>query len=260
MFDLSSLRQTDTNIKGDEDRQTGPMFPVLESGLYSATIELAYLEESKKGAKGLTVHFKTDDGVNYRETFWMTSSTQKGGLPYYVRDGQKIFLKGYNMANALCLLTVQKEIHEMSGQEKMVERYNSELKKRMAMPTYVLNDLLGQKIILGLHKQLRDKTVLQNGKYVPTGEFRDANEIDKLFQYDYQVTLQEAREGIQQPTYIHQWEKDNKGVTKDRTDKSSGAQQGLPPMGGTSPSEPAPQALGDQPAGVAAPKLFPPKQ
>ena len=104
---------TSTDIEDEKDVVGGGYSP-LESGLYPATIRLAYLEKSSGGALSLVLNLETDAKREIRQTLWMTSGNAKGNLNYFVnKDGEKQYLPGFTHANALTLLTIGKEISQL---------------------------------------------------------------------------------------------------------------------------------------------------
>src|SRR5271170_5746677 len=97
---------TDDSIFNEKD-SVGNGGPV-ESGLYPATISLAYVTKAASEALGLVLVAKTASGRDVKQTLWMSSGKEKGGKNYYEKDGQKHYLPGFLIANSLALLTVGK--------------------------------------------------------------------------------------------------------------------------------------------------------
>lgn len=205
---------TDDSIATEKD-SLGTGGP-LESGLYNATISLAYLTKAASEALGLVLHLKTDTGRELRQTLWMTSGKEKGCKNYYEKDGQKHYLPGFNHANGLALLTVGKEISELAPEEKVVNVYNRDVKAEVPTKVQMLTELLGKEIIVGVIKQTVDKTVKTDNGYVPTGETRDENDIDKLFRARDRMTVAEIRGQVEEATFADAWAKKWTGVTKMR--------------------------------------------
>ncbi len=83
---------SDASIANEKDSVGGG--GVLESGLYPATITLAYGMKSAGGAKGLVLHAKTSQGRDIRQTLWTSSGNAKGNKNYYEKDGKKNYLPG----------------------------------------------------------------------------------------------------------------------------------------------------------------------
>lgn len=250
---LAGLTTNDTSIQAETDSVGGG--GVLDSSIYHSNITLAYLNKSAGGALALNIHFKTAEGREGRQQLWMTSGDAKGNKNFYEdKQGNKKFLPGFLHANALCLLTVGKEISQMVPEQKVVNLYNPELKKEVPTQTDVLVELIGQEVYLGLQKQVVDKNVkADNGTYVPSGETRETNELDKVFRLRDKMTVAEIKAQATEPAFFNTWTERFAGKVIDRTNKQAGAAGApaarAPLMGG--------QQAANQPmaaAGAAAPK------
>ena len=219
---LSDL-STDASIANEKD--TVGSGGVLESGLYPATVSLAYVTKSDGGARGLVLQFKTDQGRDIRQTLWMTSGTAKGGKNFYEdKNGQKQYLPGFIAANALALLTTGKEISELDTETKVVGVWNKTAKAEVPTKVEVPMDLMGKEIVIGLIKQTVDKTAKNDstGTYEATGETRDENEIDKFFRAADNMTTAEVRAEAQEATFVKTWEGKWTGKTRNKASGASG--------------------------------------
>lgn len=232
---LASLA-TDSSIAEEKD-SVGSGGP-LESGIYKATVAMAYLTKSAGGALGLVLNLKTDGNREIRQTLWMTSGTAKGCKNYYeTKDGEKQYLPGFNHANSLALLTCAKEISQLETETKVVNVYSAEAKSEVPTKVEVPMDLLGKEIIVGLIKQTVDKTKKNDatGIYEATGETRDENEIDKLFRAKDNMTTAEIRAQAETATFIDTWSTKNTGVTRNKAKGASGT-PGAPKAAGAAPA------------------------
>jgi hypothetical protein len=220
---LANLK-SDATIANEKDSVGGGSF-VLESGIYNATVALAYITKSKGGALGLVLNLKTEDDKEIRQTLWMTSGTEKGCKNYYEKDGEKHYLPGFNHANSLALLTVGKEISELDTETKVVNVYSPEAKAEVPTKVDMIMDLLGKDITVGVIKQTVDKTKKNEatGAYEATGETRDENEIDKLFRARDRMTTAEIRAQAEEATFAGTWEAKWAGKTKDKSKGAAGA-------------------------------------
>ena len=226
---LLSTLTSDASIANEKDSVGGG--GVLDSGLYPATVTLAYAQKSEGGALGLVLQAKTNQGRDIRQTLWMTSGTAKGCKNYYEKDGVKNHLPGYVAANALALLTTGKEISELDTETKVVNVYNKDAQAEVPTKVEAIVDLMGQEILIGVIKQTVDKTQKTDaGTYVPTGETRDENEIDKFFRASDRKTTAEIRAQAEEAAFADVWEKKWAGVTKDRASKGAGV-AGVPKLG-----------------------------
>lgn len=229
---LDTIKNTSTADVKENQTDTLGGGGVLESGAYDFTITMAYLQPSAKGALGLTLWLDDGQGHSTRQTIYVTSGNDKGNKPYYEKDGEKKFLPGYNTANAICMLTCEKELGEMDTDEKVVKIFSFDAGAEVPTKVEVLSELLNQPITLGIQKQIQDKNVKgDDGKYYPSGETREVNEIDKVFHTDTRMTIAEARARLDDEnvtakfyeTWVEKWT----GKTRDRSTKS-GATSGAP--------------------------------
>lgn len=217
----------------DEKDSIGGSGP-LDSGLYGCTVAMAHITKAASGAMGLVLTLKTADGKDLRQTMWMTSGTAKGGKNYYEKDGEKHYLPGFIHANALCLLTVGKEISQMETETKVINLYSPEAKAEVPTKVEVLMDLLNQEIIVGVIKQTVDKTKKNEatGQYEATGETREENEIDKFFRASDRKTTAEIRAQAEEAVFINSWEQKWAGKVKDRAKGAAAGLPGVPKLGG----------------------------
>ena len=233
---LKAMAVEDTDIQTERDSIGGAV--LLESGTYTCTVVNAYIKKSDKGALGLFITFKTEDGKEFRMTQYMTGGDAKGNLPYYTdKEGKKQFLPGFNIANSLSLLTIGKEISELDTEEKVIKLYNTDAKAEVPTKVDMVVDLLGQEIIVGVIKQTVDKTKKNDatGEYEATGETRDENEVDKLFRASDKMTTAEIRAQASEAAFFKAWSEKNTGVSRNKAGKSSGGgNAGSPRTAGTS--------------------------
>jgi len=214
---------TDESIQDGGDNLGG--FQILDSNLYPAEIEVAYVGKSAGGATSLNVHLKHAGGV-HKETLWMSSGTAKGCKNYYEdKKGNKHYLPGFNQANGLCLLTIGKPIGELDTVEKVLNIYNPELKKEAPTAVQVIDELTGQEVIAAILKQIEDKSNKgDDGKYYPTGETRETNEVDKFFRAKDGLTVTEIKAGETEAVFKEKWLAKNEGQVKN---KAKGAAAGV---------------------------------
>lgn len=235
---LLAALSTDDSIQDETDSIGSSL---LESGLYPVTIQTAYLGKSDGGALSLNCTFKTDTGRDFRQVFWMTSGTAKGAKNYYEdKNGEKKYLPGFIMANGLALLTIGKEISSLDTETKVVKAWNKEAKAEMPTKVEMYMDLVGQEIILGLLKQTVDKTVKSDsGTYIPSGETRDENEVDKLFRAKDKKTTTEIRGQVEEAEFYKQWDKKWTGQTKNKAKGAADAgKPGAPKAASTANKKP----------------------
>ena len=227
----------DDSIQGASDSLGGVY--TVDSGVYLSTIDMAYLDKSKGGALGLYLHLKLNTGAIIKNTLWVTSGDAKGNKPYYVtKKGDKAYLPGFNQAHALAGLTVGKEFSDLEPETKQVLVYNYDAKKDIPTKVDALTELIGKQIKVGLIKQIVDKNIQNDsGVYVPSGETREENEIDKLFNAETDQTIIEMK-GDSAADLMPKWKDKWTGEVKNKAKGAAktGAVAGTPvmtPMGGS---------------------------
>jgi hypothetical protein len=223
--------QVDSSIQEEKDSLGGSR--LFESGIYDLTIKLAFLSVSDSGAMALNVHAETEDGQLFRTQQWMTSGTAKGGHNYYVDGkGNKQYLPGFNVANAIALMTTGKNIAELATEEKTVNLYNATVSKEVPTPVQMFTDLLGTQFAAGIIKQTVNKNVKgTDGKYVAAAETRDENELDKVFQFKTLRTTVEIKAGDAEGTFAKQWAEKYSGVTRSKVKEVKGGPKAGAPAG-----------------------------
>jgi len=233
---LSNLAKTaDETINNEKDTVGGG--GVLDSAPYPMTIDIAYLEKKQSGALFLNVHLKTDDGRMHREGLCIASGDAKGNKSYYEKDGQRFFLPGFNHASSMALLSVGKELAEMATETKTIKLYNFDAGKELNTDVEMVTDLVGQRIIVGLQKQVVDKRQkADDGSYQPTGETREVNEIDKVFRERDRLTTAEVRAGAEEATFYATWDAKWSGQVRNKAsaaNDANGGVAGIPKAGGS---------------------------
>lgn len=224
---LLATLSTDSSIA--EERDSVGSGGVLDSGLYPAKVALAYITKAASEAMGLVLTLKTESGREIRQTLWMTAGKAKGGNNFYIdKNGEKHYLPGFNHANSLALLTVGKEISQLGTETKVVNVYSPEAKAEVPTKVEMIMDLLNQDILVGLLKQTVDKNQKNDaGVYVPTGETREENEIDKLFRATDRMTTAEIRAQVEEAAFATTWEQKWAGKVRNKA-KGASANAGTP--------------------------------
>jgi hypothetical protein len=215
----------------------------LDTDIYSATIKVAYIgKASASEARNVTLLLDIN-GREVRQQIWV--SNRNGDVTYKdKKSGEDKNLPGFNQINSLCMLVCSKEMGKMDVEELTVKLYDFESKKELPQAVDCFSELHGEKVQIALQRQTVDKNSLdQNtGKYEPTGETRDQNEIIKFFPEDKLVTISDVAEFIRglganfdeiladgdlgkaiakmddkQSQYAEKWLERNKGQTYDKS-------------------------------------------
>ncbi|WP_289100960.1 hypothetical protein [uncultured Marinobacter sp.] len=225
---LLNVAKTDNSIEDEKDSVGGGFGP-WESGLYAAEVTMAYLMQSAGGAVGVNLAIKNDDGQEHKEILWIASGNAKGNKNYYeTQTGERKYLPGFNTMNSLALLTVGKELGELATDMKMVNVYNPASQKEEPTQVEVIMDLLGQRAIFGIQKQIVDKQVKNQatGKYESNGETRETNEIDKVFRERDRLTTAEIRAQATEAAFYNTWDAKWTGKTRNKATAANDANGG----------------------------------
>jgi hypothetical protein len=218
-----SLKNLTSDASIANEKDTVGSGGVLASGLYTGKITLAYSTVSSGGATGLVLQIKTNEGRDIRSTQWMTSGTAKGAKNFYEKDGVKHYLPGFLLAQSLALLACGKEISELDQEEKVVNVYSFDSKAEVPTKVNMVMDMIGKDIMIGLIKQTVDKNVKDgNGKYVPSGETREENEIDKFFRASDSKTTSEIRAQAETAVFVDTWADKWNDKVRDKSSKIAG--------------------------------------
>ena len=222
MSSLSNLKMgADVNTE-DKDSLGGGY--ILDSGVYDFNIDLAYMGKSQGGAVNLNLVCTSADKT-LRQTLYVTSGDAKGNKTTYTdKDGNARPLPGMSQANAICQLTLNLDLGDMDTEEKVIKLYDYTAKADIDTKVAMIMPLIGQKISFGVQKVTVDKNVKNDqGVYVPSGDTRQENEIDKIFQATTHLTMSERAAGLPAGEFVTKWaDKWNDQVR----DKSSGAKKG----------------------------------
>lgn len=201
-----------------------------DSGLYKVRVVMAYLQKAASGALALNLHLADENNRELRQTIYVSSGDAKGNKTYYENaQGEKRNLPGFSLFRSLTLMTLNKEPTAITTEDKVIKVYSREAKAEVPTTVPVIVDLLDQEIIAGVVRQVEDRNVKDdNGNYVPSGETRETNEIDKFFHAGTRMTLAEAMAGETEGKFIDGWESKFAGTVRDKTSASKGAANGAP--------------------------------
>lgn len=252
---MSLFGETSTNAQQEEDRLGGG-FTRLPSNVYDAEITAAFMGASTSGAKYLTWHFKLPDGQEHKETIYVSTSAAKGCKNYYTKDGQDFNLPGFNIAEAICLLGIQRSISSLTPadiEKKFVKLWNSSEKKEVATEVDMIMPLIGAKVKLGILHKKEDKNAKNaQGAYVPDGSMREFNEINKIFHADSGRTVEECRKQLPTAEFMPKW----LDKWKDQIDDSKFKGVRDPSLGAAPAGGANAQGTTNEPSGAGTSSLF----
>lgn len=220
----------------------------IPSNVYNMTIKHAYAHVAQSGAIGLTVQLQTPDNKSVKDVQWMVSGDKKGNRTYYmVKDknnketGEKANLPGFSMADSLALLVAGKSIVDLPTTKKSIMLYSYDEGKDVPTEVDMFMDLVGKEVKAGvlLVKVDKKKKSDATGKYVPTGETKEENQVDKYFRARDSMTTTEIRAGLPEPVFINTWLEKWEGVVKEDFSKEAAANTGTAglPTGQNAPAD-----------------------
>lgn len=188
------------NLKKDEDidapKDNLGGGGLLGSGLYDAKIDVAYMEQSAKGATGIVLHFKLNEGRFYRQTIWITN--RKGEHIWANQAGQKGYMPGFVLFDEMCVLLTGKDAAQLPEPEKKtinVYDYTSRKEKPTEKP--VLTTFTGGEIKLGILQMKEDH-------YKDTKTWAEKNDIAKVFDAKG-LTASEKIAGVTDGEFADKW-------------------------------------------------------
>lgn len=211
-------------------------FGPIDSGVYDGVVLTAYAGKSDGGAHNMTFEVELD--VNgkkhqYRETIYVTN---KKGEPFYEKDNKKNPLPGFTTANDIALLTTGQELNAQDFEEKVVKIYDYDQRTQVPTKVQMAVDIVGKPITLAIVRRIVDKQAKDNnGNYVPTGETREENVIDKVFHAESGRTVSEVVRKLETGEFKQQWADKNTGVTQNRA-KGAAGKPGVPGQASPAPA------------------------
>jgi hypothetical protein len=237
-------------LETPEDRLGGSAFDPIPSGIYDATIKLAYVGKAS-ASESTSITLQLDvKGKEVRETVWITN--REGDNFYYDKNdkSKKIPLPGFTLIDDLCLLTTGEGLAEQDTTEKTIKIYDPVERKELPKPVPVLTALLGEKVKVAILREVVDKQKKDDsGKYVNTGETRTQNTIDKVFHIETGRTVNEYRHEVESPEFMTAWDERNTGKDRNRS-------KGLSAAGGTTGAGRPNPFSGNGAPGASKPNMF----
>lgn len=225
---------TDTGLEQAQDRLGG--YNPLESDIYTMTVKAMYAGTSKNGATSVTL-LADNNGTEYRETIYVTNRKGENFFLNKQDKTKKVPLPGFTTVDHICLITTGQPLSAQATEDKVLEIYDSEQKKAVPTTVPVLVDTIGKQVSLGIIKQIVDKNEKVGDEYVPTGETRIENVIDKVFHPEQKLTVPEALDGKTEAGFWDKWLSHNKDQTRDKSTKGAGGKTGAPPKPGMPPAQ-----------------------
>lgn len=222
----------------EESKDTLGGYQPLDSDIYLAKIKTAYITISKNNA--MAVNFVADiEGREYREQLWITNSK---GENFFInkKTGNKVPLPGFTTLNDICIASIGKELKQLDTETKVFKIYDYDAKTELPKEVPTIVDLIDAEVKLGIIRQIVDKNVKDDsGNYVPSGETREENVIDKVFFADDNRTVNEVRTNKEVAEFYDKWLKKNKGQSRNRAQgaKNNAGKPGAPQKKAPTPTK-----------------------
>lgn len=222
------------NLKKEsvEVDRLGGDYKVLESGIYVAQIEHAYVTNSASSeAKGIHLRLKVNASAmggseeqTFNQTFWITN---REGAPTYTNSkGEVKLLAGFQKMNAFFHLFLGMDITAYSFHKRTFKLYNPELKEEVPTEVDAIPELIEGYIGIAVQKlRVNKQEKDSNGVYQNTNEERFINEIDKFFLLGDDgkaYTLQEVQAKAE-PEFSNAWAAKWTGKVVDKFKETAGA-------------------------------------
>ena len=195
-------------------------FKPLESGIYEAEVKGVYLQKSQNNPSRRATVVLDVEGREVSTTFFIIG---QDGTPFnkkLTKDGKKTLCRGWNEVSGLCTLTTGKSLDKMVPGQITLEIYDFDTKKRVNKPFDGFPELKGKKVKVAIVKQLADKKQKgADGAWEVVGT-REENAAEHFYHAETNQSVYELKHQIN-PEAMADWEKNNKGKTKDiRSDEN----------------------------------------
>lgn len=188
---------------------------VFPSDIYDMKIKYAYSGKSSGGAMSVTVvgELTSANNAEYQETFYITN---KQGQNFFEQNGKKLPLPGFTIINDLCLFGTSKPLAQQSTEDKIIEKYDPEVKGMTQVSVPVITALTNQTVSVAI-RQIKDyKRKKFDSGYKTVNETVEFNGIEKVFNKDNHRTSNEVIEH-KDATFYNSWLKKRKNDIKDKT-------------------------------------------
>jgi len=218
MNDYANIGKASAAPEDNEDRLGGGGF-TLDSGLYSMTIETAYMRKTAAGATMLEVAY-TDGTHELKDSMCVLT---KAGQPTSASGKRLISL---NIADSIVFAATDKA--DLSGtlgsiEEKVIKVWGGKDVGETNTKVDMIMDLVGKKVILGVQKSTENKRAPDDaGVWHDTADTRDVNDVRAVFNSDTRMTKSETNAKADSPTFIKQWKEKWDGVTVNKVKNVAG--------------------------------------
>ena len=193
-----------TDIPACEEDRAGAK--VLESGIYQASIKLAYLENvGQAGSKKLIIQYAIEDEgdiVTLRDEEIVLNKEGKN----VCKDGKKL-LPGFLKMNAVCVCASGADLGKQVFEDKDIEVYKQG--EKVVEKKLVATTLLNKTLLVGVQKGTMSRKQKQGNDWVFTDKTFMGNRIDKAFSSDGKTHKEILNKA--EPSFINIWKEKNEG-------------------------------------------------
>ena len=222
------------NLKDDDSVQEAKdviggasKFGPVESDIYNTTINMIYTRTTDNGARYVCMTLKNEDGREIRvEDMLINSGNAKGNKNFYeTKSGERRYHSGYTLINHLAMLTAGKHLSDLDTEEKVIKLWNYKSRSEEPTKVPVIAELLDKPISAAIFKKIEDKTAFDeaSGNYLPTGETRTFNEVDKFFRASDKMTVSELKASADKAAFYATWKERWVGKVRDFSSKDAKA-------------------------------------
>lgn len=216
---MSLFDSVSANVEKPKDILGGG-FQTLPSGIYDATVVIAYVETRKSGSQFIEFEFNLPEGKKHKQSVCVRSGDDKGNKHTYEKNGKEFYLPGYILADEIAAVTTEALLKNQDHDVRLVEVYDFDTKQKVQREFPVLIDMIGKKLKLGIQEIEENKKEKQGTKWVATAETKTINDIDKVFNEDG-FTVNELMDGEEEAEFIEKWDNKNTGNLINKVKKAS---------------------------------------
>lgn len=222
---FSNFKTANDGIEKDGDRSIGGLF---DSDVYTGKVKLAYHGTSPNGAHFIEVHLDIN-GKQFRTREYITN--RDGDNTYPVKKdgkptGERKFMPGFEKVDDFCLVTTGYGLVDLEAdiEEKTVNLWDFDLKKEVPTNVPCLIPAMGQDVSVAIERLQTDVTKKNDatGKYEPTGEKKEINEVAKWIHAESDRTVAEITGDVAEPVWAEAWLNRSRGKVRDVSKGASG--------------------------------------
>jgi hypothetical protein len=223
-----------------EDRLGGGRHIFTTDVYENVTVKLAYAGQYDSKAQYVTIIFD----IEGQELEISETITNKQGENFYVKDGKKNQLPGFATVNDIILTVTGSELSDQDTEERQIEVWSSEEKKKVRQARDVLVDMIGKTASIAVRRILKNKQKKNDstGKYEDIADEITVNDVAKSFHPESRRTVAEIKAGKTEAMFIGDWKEkwggkeiDQRSIKEGKTGTSG---SGAPPKSSGAEAKP----------------------